>query len=99
MHADKNPTLEDDQPESQSDLACRGPIGAEKFTSIDDHRHRDRQPRAQQPRNISCRAMAPPEYDLRMHDEPIQRNRQLQKQNGGCEPAQESHARIIVEPA
>jgi hypothetical protein len=43
--------------------------------------------------------MAPPEIHLRMHDEPVERDRQLQEQNNGGEPARQGHTRILVEPA
>jgi hypothetical protein len=43
--------------------------------------------------------MTPPEIHLRVHDEPVQRNRQLQKKNNRREPAERRHARILAEPA
>jgi quercetin dioxygenase-like cupin family protein len=43
--------------------------------------------------------MPPPEFHLRVNDDPVQRNRQLQEQHHCREPPQSRHARILIEPA
>lgn len=41
--------------------------------------------------------MITPKIDLWMHDEPVERNRQLREKNDCREPAERRHAGILVE--
>ena len=57
----------------------------------------DRQPGEQESRGVAGATMITPEIDLRVDDEPVERNRQLREKNDSREPAEGRHAGILVE--
>lgn len=72
---------------------------AEKFLPEYDNARRNGTPRQQDPCNKRRGLMSAPETNLGVDDEPEQRDWQLHEQNERREPADGSHARILIEPA
>src|ERR1700689_1323475 len=64
-----------------------------------DHANRHKWKRARNARDETRLLMPPPETYLRVHHVPVERDWQLEKENGSGKPIQRNHARILVEPA
>ena len=69
----------------------------ENVVAEKDEAERDWPPGKQNSGDIAGFLVPAPEIHLQVHDEPEQRNRQLQEQDERRKPAKRSHGRILIE--
>ena len=69
----------------------------EKFAAKHYEEQGDGQPGEEKAGGVAGGAMLTPKINLRMDDEPVERNRQLHEKHEGREPAERRHAGILVE--
>lgn len=99
VHAPEDPNFQNDQGDTSGERGWRRPIGPKQQFAKRDDRAGNWKPRAGKPRGVHSAWIAPPEADQRVHDEPVKRNRQLEKQNDRCNPGWKGHPRILIESA
>src|ERR1700726_529510 len=75
--APENPTLENDERQAGNYFPNGRQVVAKELSAENDEARCHGPPRQQKPGDVTRVTMTAPEMHMRVHDEPIQRNRQL----------------------
>jgi len=96
-HPPEGPPFKNDERQPGCEPDGGRPRIREQLSVKRDDYDRNRKPGARQAYDIRSARVSPPRNTQRMQHKPIQRNRELQKQDEGGKPCRESHPRILVE--